>query len=230
MLIQQAYDLGNRFGGVAYYAGQWPATDTQGCQRSKRCLLHIDAVERSKARHEVRGKYLRHASNGSLLSMTSRAQHTVTINHPANKVHAALTNADYWAYNVANLSTEAGEVHSFDGNEAVLYEIMPMDLLPEAVRAMISQSLKIKRVVTVSELDGDSFTFNYTADVKGAPVDFKGSVAAAGADTTTLTYDNEVNVTIPFMGPAIEPKVAEALGELVANEGALTEKWISENL
>ncbi|APT83908.1 DUF2505 domain-containing protein [Corynebacterium aquilae] len=162
--------------------------------------------------------------------MTSRAQHTVTINQPADKVHAALTNADYWAYNVANLSTEAGEVHSFEGNEAVLYEIMPMDLLPEAVRAMISQSLKIKRVVTVGALEGENFSFDYTADVKGAPVDFRGHVTAAGSgDTTTLTYDNEVDVTIPFMGPAIEPKVADALGELVANEGALTEKWISEN-
>jgi len=48
--------------------------------------------------------------------------------------------------------------------------------------------------------------------------------------STTLSYANEVNVTIPFMGPAIEPKVAEALSELVANEAALTEKWISENL
>ncbi|PRQ12207.1 DUF2505 domain-containing protein [Corynebacterium sp. 13CS0277] len=162
--------------------------------------------------------------------MTSRAQHTVTINQPVSAVHAALSNADYWAYNVANLSTEAGQVHSFDGNEAVLYEIMPLELLPEAVRAMISQSLKIKRVVTVSPLDGDSFTFDYTADVKGAPVDFRGHVAAQGAgDTTTLTYDNEVDVTIPFMGPAIEPKVADALGELVTNEGALTEKWIADN-
>ncbi|MDO4687107.1 MAG: DUF2505 domain-containing protein [Corynebacterium sp.] len=163
--------------------------------------------------------------------MATRIENTVTINHAPEKVVAALTNADYWAYNVANLSTEPGEVHSFTttdgGAEVVLYEIMPMDLLPEAVRAMISQSLKIKRVFTVAS----PTAANYTADVKGAPVDFKGDIVIAGeGDTTTLTYANEVNVTIPFMGPAIEPKVAEALGELVANEAALTEKWISENL
>ncbi|GAA4797770.1 DUF2505 domain-containing protein [Corynebacterium canis] len=163
--------------------------------------------------------------------MATRIETTVTINHAPEKVFAALTNADYWAYNVANLSTEPGEVHSFTatgtGAEAVLYEIMPMDLLPEAVRAMISQSLKIKRVFTVASESAAS----YTADVKGAPVDFKGDIAIAGeGDTTTLTYANEVSVTIPFMGPAIEPKVAEALGELLANEAALTEKWISENL
>lgn len=166
--------------------------------------------------------------------MTSRAEHTVSINQPLEKVHQALTSQAYWEYNVANLSTEAGQVHSFEekdgGAEAVLYEIMPMDLLPEAVRAMISQSLKIKRVVTVGAVAGDSFPFSYTADVKGAPVDFRGTATATGGDTVTLSYANEVDVTIPFMGPAIEPKVAEALGELVSNEGALTEKWITENL
>lgn len=72
---------------------------------------------------------------------------------------------------------------------------------------------------------------DYNADVKGTPVDFKGTIGLAGDDTsTTLAYNNEVSVNIPFMGPAIEPKVADALGELFANEGALTDKWISENL
>ena len=167
--------------------------------------------------------------------MATRTETSVTINFPPAKVHEALTNADYWAYNVANLSTEPGEVHeitSTDGGaEVVLYEIMPMELLPEAVRAMISQSLKIKRVYTIGALADGAAKAPYTADVKGAPVDFKGDIELSGDDaSTTLSYANEVNVTIPFMGPAIEPKVAEALSELVANEAALTEKWISENL
>ena len=32
------------------------------------------------------------------------------------------------------------------------------------------------------------------------------------------------------MGAALEPKVAEALEEIVANEAKLTEAWITENL
>lgn len=163
--------------------------------------------------------------------MTSRKDHTVSLNFDLEQVHAAFTNQDYWAFNVANLSTEPGEVHSFTatdgGAEIVLYEIMPMDLLPEAVRAMISQSLKIKRVVKVSAINGGAFTYEYTADVKGAPVDFGGKALVEGA--TTMAYDNFVNVTIPFMGPAIEPKVAEALGELLDNEAALTTRWIEEH-
>lgn len=167
--------------------------------------------------------------------MTSRSENSVVINQPVDKVHAALTNADYWAYVAQTLSPEPGEVHEFTaadgGAVATLFEVLPLEILPEAVRAMISQALKVKRVYTVSALNGTSATANYTADVKGTPVDFKGDITITGeGDTTTLAYANEITVNIPFMGPAIEPKVGEALGELFNNEGNLTNQWISENL
>jgi len=167
--------------------------------------------------------------------MTTRSENTVIINHPAEKVHQALSNHDYWTHITAHLSPEPGTVHEFttDGGGAVatLYEVLPLDILPEAVRAMISQSLKVKRVVTVGPLADATSTLSYTADVKGTPVDFKGDIVLTGTgDTTSLAYSNEVDVNIPFMGPAIEPKVAEALGELFANEGKLTEEWITNNL
>ena len=167
--------------------------------------------------------------------MATRTENTVTINQPLEKVHQAFTNQEYWAYIAQNLSPEPGEVNSFTatdgGAEVVLFEVLPLDVLPEAVRAMISQALKVKRTITVGALSDGTAHLDYNADVKGTPVDFKGTIGVAGDDaTTTLAYDNEVSVNIPFMGPAIEPKVADALGELFANEGALTEKWISENL
>ncbi len=166
--------------------------------------------------------------------MASRSENIVTINQPAEKVHAALTNADYWTYNVAHLSPEAGEVAEFsstdDGAAVTLFEVLPLEVLPEAVRAMISQALKVKRVVTVGPLTDDSADISYNADVKGTPVDFSGTIKLTGAgETTTLTYANEVSVNIPFMGPAIEPKVGEALGELFTREGELIGAWITEN-
>ncbi|WP_080793248.1 DUF2505 domain-containing protein [Corynebacterium pacaense] len=167
--------------------------------------------------------------------MATRNDNTVTINQPAAKVHEAFNNPDYWSYIVANLSPEPGEVNDFSHNDgtavATLFEVLPLEILPEAVRAMISQALKVKRVLTIGALDGNNAQIDYTADVKGTPVDFNGTIALSGDDaTSTLSYSNEVSVNIPFMGPAIEPKVAEALGELFTNEGALTEKWISENI
>ncbi len=167
--------------------------------------------------------------------MATRTENTVTINQSVDKVHQALTNQEYWAYIAENLSPEPGEVNAFaqtdGGAEVTLFEVLPLDVLPEAVRAMISQALKVKRVITVSPLTDGTAHLDYNADVKGTPVDFKGTIGVAGDETsTTLAYNNEVSVNIPFMGPAIEPKVADALGELFANEGALTDKWISENL
>lgn len=169
------------------------------------------------------------------MRMATRTENTVTINHSAAKVHEALTTEAYWAYIAETLSPEPGEVNEFaqadGGATATLFEVLPLELLPEAVHAMISQALKVKRVLNVGALNGDAATIDYTADVKGTPVDFKGTIALNGDDAaTTLAYSNEVSVNIPFMGPAIEPKVADALGGLFSNEAALTEKWISENL
>ncbi|AIG63580.1 hypothetical protein CATYP_01555 [Corynebacterium atypicum] len=167
--------------------------------------------------------------------MTTRSETTVTINQPAQKVHQALTSEEFWAFDVANLSPEPGQVHEFvdteGGAEATLFEVLPIDILPEAVRSMISQSLKVKRVVTVGALEGESSDLDYTADVKGTPVSYSGEATLTGSDaTTTISYENEVSVNIPFMGDAIEPKVSEALEEILANEAKLIEQWIGDNL
>ncbi len=163
--------------------------------------------------------------------MSTRSENTITINQPIEKVHAALGTQGYWEHIVANLSPEPGEVHEFADNQAVLFEVLPQTLLPEAVQAMVSQALKVKRTVQVGELADGKATANFTADVKGTPVDFKADIAYEGeGETTKAHYVTEVSVNIPLMGAAIEPKVAEALGELYNNEAQLTSEWISANL
>ena len=158
--------------------------------------------------------------------MTARSEITVTINHPAQKVRDAFASKDYWAFIAEKLSPEPGELHEFDGSTAVLFEILPKSILPEAAQAMISQDLKLKRTVNTGT---DPITV--TGDVKGTPVDFGGEITLTdNGDTTSLAYDNEAKVDIPFMGAALEPKVAEALEEIVENEAKLTEEWITNNL
>ncbi|WKD56763.1 hypothetical protein CAPI_00925 [Corynebacterium capitovis DSM 44611] len=163
--------------------------------------------------------------------MTAHSETTVTINHSAQKVHQALSTKEYWEFIAEKLSPEPGQLHDFTGDTATLFEVLPKSILPEAAQAMISQDLKLKRVVTIGALDGDKATLSYTGDVKGTPVDFSGDIALSGeGDVTSLAYDNEAKVNIPFMGAALEPKVGEALEEIFANEAKLTEQWISENL
>ena len=135
--------------------------------------------------------------------MTARSEITVTINQPIEKVAQAYSTREYWEFIAEKLSPEPGELNEFADNTATLFEILPKSILPEAAQAMVSQDLKLKRVVTVGELDGDN---------------------------TKLDYELEAKVNIPFMGAALEPKVADALEEIVENEAKLTEQWISENL
>lgn len=167
--------------------------------------------------------------------MTTRSQNTVTITQPISKVQQAYTNQEYWDFITKHLSPEPGQVHEFSesngGAVATLFEVLPQSLLPEAFQAMISQSLKVKRVVTVGALNGESASHSYTADVKGTPVDFEGTIEARSeGESTVLEYANSVTVNIPMMGAAIEPKVGDALAELFAQEGELTNQWINEHL
>ncbi len=163
--------------------------------------------------------------------MTARSETTVTINQPIEKVAEAYASREFWEHVAKTLSPEPGELNDFDGNQAVLFEILPKSILPEAAQAMISQDLKLKRVVTIGALEGDTAKHSFTGDVKGTPVDLAGEYTATGKDDSTeLAYELEAKVNIPFMGAALEPKVAEALEEIIENEAKLTEQWIAENL
>lgn len=163
--------------------------------------------------------------------MTVRSETTVTINQPAEKVAQAYASQEYWEHVAKTLSPEEGSLNEFTGDKAVLFEVLPTSILPAAAQALVSQDLKLKRVVNIGKLEGNTATHTFTGDVKGTPVDFSGEITMTGeGDTTTLAYDNEVKVGIPMMGAALEPKVADALEEIAGNEAKLTEQWISENL
>ena len=84
--------------------------------------------------------------------------------------------------------------------------------LPAAAQAMVSQDLKLKRVVTIGALEDDTAKHSFTGDVKGTPVNMAGEYTATGkGESTELAYELEAKVDIPFMGAALEPKVAEAV-------------------
>src|SRR5699024_6023557 len=98
-------------------------------------------------------------------------------------------------------------------------------------RAMVSQSLKVKRVLNIGGLDEEKFTTAFNPDVKCTPVDYKGDINLVGAgEKTDLNYTTDVSINIPSMGAAIEPKVADALEELFRNEAKFADHWISEKL
>lgn len=164
--------------------------------------------------------------------MTTHSENTATIKFPIEKVHEALSSKDYWEYEAQNIGDEPGEVNSFTAEpiEAVLFELLPKAALPEAVRAMVSQDLKLKRVVTFGALEGDSATGEVNAEIKGAPVSFNSEVKLSSeGETTLLKAESAVEVKIPMMGPVLEPKVADFVDEFLAKEAATIEQWLENN-
>lgn len=164
--------------------------------------------------------------------MTTHIETSTTVNLPADKVFAALNDKAFWEYETQNLSDVPGEVASFsdDPLEVVLYEILPTDALPEAVRSMVSQNLKLKRTVSFGALEDGTANGEMYAEIKGAPVKFEAELTLIDEDgSTTLEAEADIDVTIPMIGPVIEPKVADAVRDIITNEAALVEKWVNEN-
>lgn len=169
--------------------------------------------------------------------MTTHIETSATVNAPVEKVFAALSNRAYWEYDAQNLSDEPGEVNAFAADasadpaiEVTLFEVLPTDALPEAVRSMVSQNLKLKRVISFGPLSEGVSNGEMTAEIKGAPVKFTAELTLVEEDgATTLDAEADVDVMIPMIGAVIEPKVADAVKGILVNEAALLEKWIAEN-
>ena len=165
--------------------------------------------------------------------MTTHIESSTTVNHPLDKVLSALSSKDYWEYEAQNLSEVPGEVNSFSADpiEVVLFEVLPTDALPEAVRSMVSQNLKLKRTVSFGAEQDGVVNGEMQAEVKGAPVKFGAELTLTGeGDSTTLSAEADIDVTIPMVGPVIEPKVADAVRDIINNENTLIDTWIKENL
>lgn len=165
--------------------------------------------------------------------MTTHSENTAIINFPIEKVYEALSSQAYWDYEAKTINDEPGEVDSFNADpvKVVLFELLPKAALPEAVRGMVSQDLKLKRVVEFGPVAGNESTGNVVAEVKGAPVKFTADAKLTGKeDATELFADIAVDVAIPMMGAVLEPKVAEFVGDFLTREASLIEKFISDNL
>ncbi|MBV7294526.1 DUF2505 domain-containing protein [Corynebacterium sp. TAE3-ERU12] len=150
------------------------------------------------------------------------ATHTDTqspINHPAEKVYAALATNEYWTQLVDAMPGENGEVTVFndsgDGVEVELKQQMPTDMLPEQLRGMVPANLTVTRRETWTALNDDSASSTLSGDVDGFPVSFSGT-RTLSSDSLATSVD--INVNIPMMGGMIAPKVAEAMKQIFARE------------
>ncbi|WP_334143273.1 DUF2505 domain-containing protein [Corynebacterium nuruki] len=166
--------------------------------------------------------------------MTTHIETSASVTSGIDKVWSTLSDKAYWEYDAANLSDEPGEVNEFsagdNGLDVTLFEVLPTEALPEAVRSMVSQNLKLKRVIPFDTPADGVAPGEMSAEIKGAPVKFTAELTLTGDDaSTTLEAEADIDVTIPMIGAVIEPKVADAVRDIIVNEVSLVEKYISDN-
>ncbi|WP_295629464.1 DUF2505 domain-containing protein [uncultured Corynebacterium sp.] len=166
--------------------------------------------------------------------MASHTEITANVNYAPDKVHEALSDANYWTYLAENLSTPAGEVVSFDNEgdriNVELKQTLATDTLPDAVKTLIKNDLIVVRKISWGPLSDGTADATVDADVTGMPVTFAGTqkLTAAG-DGSAIVTGADVTVNVPMMGAILEPKVAGAVDGLFQKEAGILQEYLAKN-
>ena len=110
---------------------------------------------------------------------------------------------------------------------------------PSQLPSVASRFVRSAVSFTVAESWGEpkddgSRSGGYDVTVKGAPVKVSATStmapAADGTDeTTTVTIDVDLKVTVPLVGKTIEEKAMSMVGRVVADEERRAAAWLAEH-
>ncbi|MFT3877859.1 MAG: DUF2505 domain-containing protein [Propioniciclava sp.] len=100
---------------------------------------------------------------------------------------------------------------------------------PAAVRAFIGTELTFTQTITWGPREADGArTGNVTIDIKGAPASLGGTVRLAPtASGSSLDWDGEFTVSVPFVGPSVERAAAPMIEESLDVIGSQARVWLT---
>ncbi len=161
---------------------------------------------------------------------------TATAEYPASaqKVAELFTNPDFVDAKItASRATEGKKTITGDATGAFTVETtrtMPKDLVPAKYQRFLPGGI----VLTLLEqwgppsVDG-SREGELSLKIAGVPASASGScrLQSTGADTSTLTYDGEVKVSIPMFGSKVEKIAVGAVEDVMALERDVAAQWLA---
>ena len=163
--------------------------------------------------------------------MSRRIRHRTEFGHPAQRVHAALTDESCLRERLSTIGGRLSELLSYraDGGKTtvVMRQSIDAEDLPGIVRRVAPDGVTIER--TEIWMAGDNGGYHGTAEA--AVSGFNGSMHG----TTTLAdiaagceylLSGQVKVGIPLIGGKIEEVVAEQLDRLLRTEARIPNRWL----
>ncbi len=155
-------------------------------------------------------------SAGTALRQDGRMDVVANMEFPADpgRVFALLTDPELHA-DVAQRIEATDHQLRVEGSAVTVVRVLQA---PAQLAKLVGSTVSIVESVTWSEpAPVGSRTGNFTVNVEGKPVTWKGdtSLKTEGSGTV-VTYSGELVVAIPFLGKALEKQAAELLQSMVA--------------
>ncbi|WP_314454173.1 DUF2505 domain-containing protein [uncultured Actinomyces sp.] len=164
---------------------------------------------------------------------------TITISYPAAPARTAqmLATPAYQEERVARAGLDDVSVDVAQRGQGFVSTISG-SVQPSQLPSVASRFVRSAVSFTVAESWGEpkddgSRSGGYDVTVKGAPVKVSATStmapAADGTDeTTTVTVDVDLKVTVPLVGKTIEEKAMSMVGRVVADEERRAAAWLAE--
>lgn len=162
--------------------------------------------------------------------MARRIEHRSDFGHPADRVHAAMTDESCLRERLAAIGGRHSELVSYASNgsttKVVMRQGIDPEYLPSVVRRVAPDGVTIERTETWD--DGRSGAIH--AAVHGMPGSFNGRTTLADtAGGSELVLQGDIRVSVPLIGGKIESVIAEQLGRLLRTEAKFTNRWLESH-
>ncbi|MDN5570455.1 MAG: DUF2505 domain-containing protein [Propionibacteriaceae bacterium] len=143
---------------------------------------------------------------------------------PPSAVHTMLTDETF----LTQMATEAGAVEQRVVATAARSAVEVSVPAPGGLATFIGPHLSLMMDTNWADAEPDgSRTGQLTITIPGAPVTAGAAIrlspAASGSE---LTYDGDLTVNVPLMGPSIEKKAAPELLDALAAQERAGQRWL----
>ena len=162
---------------------------------------------------------------------------TVTITYPATteRVAAMLADPQYLRQRLGRIGLEEADVDVAArgrGFVSTLSGTVPPSRLPQAAARFVRAAVGFTLSESWDEpADDGSRRGSLDVTVSGAPVRLGASsrLAASSPQSTRLTMDLELSVSVPLIGRTLEDKAMGMVGAVVADEEKRAAAWLAQH-
>jgi Protein of unknown function (DUF2505) len=157
-----------------------------------------------------------------------------TLNFPAEKVYATMTDPDYLRARLREIGGPGSGLLDHEASpDSARYELkqgLPEKDLPPVVGKVMNGDLAIVRTETLNRTAPGSYTGDVDVAIPGAPASAAGTMRLADApDGSLFEVHADVTVRVPLIGGKIEEIVAEQVRRLLEAETAFTIRWLGQH-